>query len=112
MVSEVLSAGSTERLASTKELGHLSRITSFLAAKPRVECQRSQDSSRQKTGDEVSMGTTESSGSSVMPIAGVPQGDLEETVRGSSYLATKGSGEVQAASYHETETSYMFVVYS
>ena len=73
MVSDVLSAGGTERLASTKEPGHVPWITHFLTATPRMGCQRSQDASQQKTGDEVSMGAMQSSGSSVMPLAGVPQ---------------------------------------
>ena len=76
MVSAVESAGSTERLVSKKELGLLPRITHFLTAKPRVGCQRSQDASRQQTGDEVSMGVMTSSGSSVKLIDGVSRGDL------------------------------------
>ena len=78
---DALSAGGTERLASTKEPGHVPRITHFLTATPRMGGRRSQDASQQKTGDEVSMGAMKSSGSSVMPLAGVSQGDLEETAK-------------------------------
>ena len=75
--NDVLSVGGTERLASTKEQGHVPWITHFLTVTPRMGCQRSQDASQQKTGDEVGMGAMKSSGSSVMPLTGVPQGDLE-----------------------------------
>ena len=64
-----------------KEPGHVPWITHFLTATPRMGCQRSQDASQQKTGDEVGMGAMKSRGSSVMPLAGVPQGDLEETAK-------------------------------
>ena len=54
------------------------------------------------------MGTMESSGSSVMPVSGATQGDHE----GYKYLTTKVIGAVQDASYQETETYYIFDVYS
>ena len=82
MGNDVLSVGGTERLASTKEPGHVPWITHFFTATRRMGCQPSQDASQQKTGDEVGMDAImNSSGSSVMTLAGVPQGDLEETAK-------------------------------
>ena len=81
MGSDVLSAGGTERLASTKEPGHVPWITHFLTATPRMGCQRLQDASQQKTGDEVDMDAKNSSGSSEMIFAGVLHDDPEETAK-------------------------------
>ena len=51
--NDALSAGGTKRWASTKEPGHVPWITHFLTVTPKMGCQRSQDASQQKTGDEV-----------------------------------------------------------
>ena len=106
----VSSVGGTERLASTKESGHVPRITHFFPATPRIGCQRSQEASQQKTGDETGMEAMNSSGSNVMTFAGVLHDDPEDTAK-TVHLSTTGSGEVHDANYNETEMSYIFVIY-
>ena len=79
--NDVLSVGGPERLAFTKASGHVPWITQFCTATPRMGCQRSQDASQQKTGDEVGMDAMNSSGSSIMTFVGVLHDDPEETAK-------------------------------